>query len=45
VISGKINLLNQELSDRDAIGITETEQFSIKAGEESRFVIIEVPMN
>jgi len=45
VISGKINLLDKELNERDAIGISGVEQFSIKAAEESRFVVIEVPMN
>jgi len=45
VISGKINLLDKELNERDAIGISKLEQFSIKADKESQFVIIEVPMD
>lgn len=45
VINGYINLLNEELKERDAMGITDTAEFSVKAVEESRFVIIEVPMN
>lgn len=45
VISGKINLSGKELNERDAAGISDVDQFSIKADEESQFVIIEVPMN
>ena len=45
VIGGKINLSGEELSERDAIGIWETGNFTVKGEEESRFVIIEVPMN
>ena len=45
VIKGKINLLDQELLTRDAIGIWELNQFEISADENSDFIIIEVPMN
>lgn len=45
VISGKINLPEGELNGRDAAGISETNEFTIKAAGESRFIIIEVPMN
>ena len=45
VIKGNINLLNEELKERDAMGISDAGEFTVKAAEESRFVIIEVPMN
>jgi redox-sensitive bicupin YhaK (pirin superfamily) len=45
VIKGKINLLDQELLTRDAIGILELNQFEISADENTDFIIIEVPMN
>jgi quercetin 2,3-dioxygenase len=45
VIKGNINLLGEELADRDAIGIWEQNQFEISAEENTDFVIIEVPMN
>ena len=45
VIDGKIRVDETELSRRDAIGIYESNEFTIKATEESEIVIIEVPMN
>ena len=45
VINGKINLLGEELSTRDAIGIWEQDQVVITAVENTDFVIVEVPMN
>lgn len=45
VIKGKINLSDEKLSTRDAIGISEQNQFEIFAEEDTDFVIIEVPMN
>jgi len=45
VINGKINLSGEILSTRDAIGITDTNKFSVTAEENSDFLIIEVPMN
>ncbi len=45
VIEGSISINNQELSSRDAVEITNTEQFSIKASIDSELLAIEVPMS
>ncbi|HAF30538.1 MAG TPA: hypothetical protein DCG75_15960 [Bacteroidales bacterium] len=45
VINGKITIENQELNMRDALGISETKEFKIKAESDSRILLIEVPMN
>ena len=45
VINGKINLADEELSTRDAIGIWDENQVEISAEENTDFVVIEVPMN
>ena len=45
VLSGSIILDNETLNKRDAIGISETDQFRITSGSQSEFIIIEVPMN
>ena len=45
VIDGKINLSDELLLTRDAIGISEQDQFEITAEENTDFVVIEVPMN
>lgn len=45
VIKGKINLSGEILNTRDAAGIWETDKISIKADDDSDFIIIEVPMN
>ncbi len=44
LIDGKINIENQILNKRDALGISETEMFEIKATEKSDVLILEVPM-
>ncbi len=44
LINGKISVENQELETRDAIGISETDRFSITANEDSEILFIEVPM-
>jgi len=44
VISGKSSVENQHLQTRDAIGVSETDHFSIKAEEDTELLIIEVPM-
>lgn len=44
LISGKIAIENQELETRDAIGISESDSFSITANEDSEILFIEVPM-
>ncbi|MCB0729639.1 MAG: pirin family protein [Ignavibacteriae bacterium] len=44
-IEGKINIDEQDLNRRDALGIWEVEKVEISAEETSFFLIIEVPMN
>ncbi len=43
-VEGKINLNETDLSARDAMGISETESFRVKAIEISKVLFIEVPM-
>ncbi len=43
VVDGEINIGNEQLSDRDVIGISETNEFSIKAIRDSFIINIEVP--
>jgi len=44
LIQGKINLADTILSNRDAIGISETEKVSIKAVKKSKLLVIDVPV-
>lgn len=44
VISGKVKLDGRELSERDAIGISEIANFDVEAIENSELLFIEVPM-
>lgn len=44
VISGKIKVENKELNERDAMGISETDDFEIEAITNSEVLLIEVPM-
>lgn len=43
-ISGKYNLAETTLSSRDAVGISETDSFTIKTIEATELLFIEVPM-
>ncbi len=45
VINGKVEVEGETLSRRDALGIYETESFTIKALEDSQLLVIDVPMN
>ena len=45
VIGGKVNIGDQVLSKRDALGISDTDTFEIKASEKSDVLIFEVPMS
>ena len=45
VVDGKIEVADETLNKRDAIGVYDTENVSVKANETSELVIIEVPMN
>jgi len=44
VINGEINIENQILTKRDAIGISQTESVILKASKKSELLFIEVPM-
>lgn len=44
VISGKIKIEDKELNERDAIGVTETNEFEIEVPGNSEVFLIEVPM-
>jgi redox-sensitive bicupin YhaK (pirin superfamily) len=44
VIDGKIKIENHELENRDALGISETKEFTLSAEEHSRVLLMEVPM-
>ncbi|MFN8246691.1 MAG: hypothetical protein U0T56_09950 [Ferruginibacter sp.] len=43
-ISGKVQVNDTALHKRDAMGITESDQFTIVAEEDSELLVIEVPM-
>jgi redox-sensitive bicupin YhaK (pirin superfamily) len=43
-IEGKIEVNGEKLEKRDAIGIWETNEIEIKANSDSRFLIMEIPM-
>ena len=45
VVDGEIEVANNTLGKRDAIGVYETETIEIKAIQNSELIIIEVPMN
>jgi quercetin 2,3-dioxygenase len=45
VINGSIEVGGQQLNKRDALGISETESFSVKASEDAELLAIEIPMN
>jgi redox-sensitive bicupin YhaK (pirin superfamily) len=44
VIDGEGNVAGQDLSKRDALGIWDTQSFSITAKKDSRILLLEVPM-
>jgi len=44
LIDGKISAGDETLSRRDGIGIWDTEEFSITANEDSKILLIEIPM-
>ena len=45
VIEGEIQIGDQRLQRRDALGISETEQIDIQMEQNSKILVIEVPMN
>lgn len=44
-INGSVSVDGQNLKKRDAIGISETEDFTITAQEDAELLVIEIPMN
>jgi redox-sensitive bicupin YhaK (pirin superfamily) len=45
VINGSVNVDNIALGKRDALGIYDTDSFTITASEDAELLAIEVPMN
>jgi quercetin 2,3-dioxygenase len=45
VINGTVEVGTQQLNKRDALGISETENFNVKALEDAELLAIEIPMN
>jgi redox-sensitive bicupin YhaK (pirin superfamily) len=43
-IEGEIEVNGEKLEKRDAIGIWETNEIEIKANTNSRFLVMEIPM-
>lgn len=43
IVSGKVEIADEKLSKRDAIGLSECEEFALKATEDSYILNIEVP--
>lgn len=45
VIDGSVSINNQTLDKRDALGVYETANFTVKATTDTKVLLIEVPMN
>jgi hypothetical protein len=45
VLRGKVKINDETLNTRDGMGIWNTKDFSVKAEENSEFILMEVPMN
>ena len=45
VINGNLDVEGTQLGKKDAFGVWETEKITLKAGESTEIIIIEVPMN
>lgn len=45
MISGKAKVGEVELSERDGLGISETDRFIVEALENAEILLMEVPMN
>ncbi len=44
-LEGSLNVSGEIINERDAIGLWKTDEVEIKATKDSKFVVIEVPMN
>lgn len=45
MISGKAKVGEVELSERDGLGVSETDRFTVEALENAEILLMEVPMN
>ena len=45
VINGSVEVGGEQLNKRDALGISEMENFTVKASEDAELLAIEIPMN
>ena len=45
VLEGAVTVAGKKIGKRDAIGIWETDQFTISIEQEADFIVIEVPVN
>ncbi|MFK7954367.1 MAG: pirin family protein [Ekhidna sp.] len=45
VMEGEVTVNEETLSKRDAIGVSEVDQFEIKASSDAKLLLIEIPMN
>ena len=45
VISGKVVIENEELTDRDALGVTLTNNVSLRATSKAKLIVIDVPID
>jgi redox-sensitive bicupin YhaK (pirin superfamily) len=45
VIQGEVSIQGETLKKRDAMGITDSDEFSVTAAEDAELLVIEVPMN
>lgn len=45
VVNGSVEIDGQQFSNRDAVGISEADQFTITASEDAELMAIEIPMN
>ncbi|MEO6540106.1 MAG: pirin family protein [Ferruginibacter sp.] len=45
VLNGSVTVDGQQLNKRDALGISETESFTVTASEDAELLAIEIPMN
>jgi len=45
VISGKVVIENEELTDRDALGVTMTNNVSLRAISDAKLIVIDVPVD
>lgn len=45
VVNGSVEIDGKQFSKRDAVGIADADQFSIKANEDAELMAIEIPMN